>query len=236
MGGPADYAPMVARLGARFRCIAVELAGHGDVALPDAPLTLHSLARQLRDDILKPLKNPTLIGYSMGGRLALQCALDDPQSAAKLVLISTSPGIEDADTRSQRRAQDELRAARIHADFDAFLNDWYRLAIFGRLREDAGFTTMLARRRLQNPTAIARVIAELSPGLQPSNWRRLDALRADTPATLWLMGAEDTKYHALAERLAADGHALCVADRAAHALHLERPAWVAAQIESHALK
>lgn len=236
MGGPADFMPMVARLDARFRCIAVELAGHGEVALPGAPLTLANLASQLRDEVLKPLKNPVLIGYSMGGRLALQCALDYPESVATLVLISASPGIEDGAARRERRAQDELRAERLCQDFDAFLQDWYRLAIFARLGATPGFAAMLARRRQQNPAALARVITELSPGLQPSNWQRLDVLRAGTPATLWLMGADDAKYHALGERLAADGHAVRVVPNAAHALHIERPDWMARQLKDLAAR
>ena len=231
MGGPADYMPMVARLGARFRCIAVELAGHGDVALPDAPLTLHNLARQLRDDILKPLKNPTLIGYSMGGRLALQCALDHPESLAKLVLISTSPGIEDPEERRARRAQDASRAGRILQDFDAFLEDWYRLGIFGNLGKHPQLPAMLARRRQQSPAAIARVIGELSPGEQPSNWQRLGALLGERPYTTWIVGADDPKYRRLGEELTAQGHTVRVAPNAAHALHIEAPDWLARQLE-----
>lgn len=231
MGGPADYAPMIERLGRRYRCIGVELAGHGKTPLPDTSISLRQLARPLREDVLAPLGRPTLVGYSMGGRLALQCALDYPESVANLVLISTSPGIEDAAQRELRRAQDALRATRICQEFDAFLADWYRLPIFGGLRNTSGFEAMLARRKAQNPAAIARVITELSPGLQPSNWPRLDALRGDAPKTTWLVGADDPKYHQLGQKLAALDHQVRTAAHAAHALHIERPEWCAQQIE-----
>lgn len=232
MGGPTDFGPIIDRLGARFRCVCVELAGHGDLGLPGHSLTLKGLADALCEDVLKPLPDPTLIGYSMGGRLALQCALDHPESLANLVLISTSPGIEDRQARRTRRAQDARRAERIRHEFSTFLDDWYRLTIFGNLRRSVGFEAMVARRSQQDPAAIARVITDLSPGCQPSNWPRLGALMTGAPSTTWLVGAEDPKYSRLGEVLAAQGHTVCVGADAAHALHIERPDWVAAQIDS----
>ena len=66
-----------------------------------------------------------LAGYSMGGRLALRAALAMPERIARLVLVSASAGIADADERAARRAGDEALAAAIERDgLDAFIERW----------------------------------------------------------------------------------------------------------------
>jgi 2-succinyl-6-hydroxy-2,4-cyclohexadiene-1-carboxylate synthase len=232
MGCASDFDPLIARLKDHYRCIKVELPGHAGAALPPGTLSMPTLADRLREEVLNDLDQPTLVGYSMGGRLALQCALDHPNSVGKLILVSTSPGIEDPEERRVRREQDRLRAERIREDFEAFLRDWYRLPIFGELRESQGFAEMLARRRRQDPEAMARVIVELSPGAQPSNWARLGELLAARPRVLWLVGANDPKYRRLGEELGSRGHDVRQAPKAAHALHVEREEWLAEQITS----
>ena len=49
----------------------------------------------------------TYVGYSMGGRLCLQLAVDRPDVVTRLVLVSASPGLADATARAARRASDE---------------------------------------------------------------------------------------------------------------------------------
>lgn len=226
MGSAADFSVIAEKLSDRFLCIGVDLPGHGSAALPDAELSMPELAESLRADVLEPLDRPALVGYSMGGRLALQTALDHPDTIEKLVLISTSPGLDDEDARRERRHKDRERAASIRADYDVFLDAWYRLPIFGALRHADRYPDMLERRRQNDPTAMARVICELSPGLQPSNWHKLDRLRDTT----WLVGADDPKYAALGRKLADAGHDVIQADNAAHALHVERPEWLSEQL------
>ncbi|MFP4599962.1 MAG: alpha/beta fold hydrolase [Persicimonas sp.] len=232
MGSAADFAPVVSklvdRMGERLRCVRVDLPGHGSAPLAASTLSMPALATQLRGEVLAPLGRPALVGYSMGGRLALQTALDHPGAVGELVLVSTSPGITDEAARAERRRADRERAARIRADYDAFLDAWYRLPIFGELLEAPGHVAMLDRRRQNDPESMARTIVEFSPGRQPSNWGRLDALEAAT----WLVGADDPKYAALGDDLAAAGHRVIAAADAAHALHVERPDWLVDQIRS----
>ncbi len=239
MGSAADFGPVVNklvgrpgnRLGERVRCVRVDLPGHGSAPPAATELSLPALATQLREQVLEPLGRPALVGYSMGGRLALQTALDHPQAVGELVLVSTSPGIADEAARAERRRADRERAARIRADYAAFLDAWYRLPIFGELHNTPGYVAMLDRRRQNDPESMARTIVELSPGRQPSNWNRLDALEDTT----WLVGADDPKYAALGDELAAVGHRVIAAADAAHALHVERPDWLTDQIRAIAL-
>ena len=52
-------------------------------------------------------------GYSMGGRIALQVALDYPDLVEHLAMFSSTAGILDPAERAARRAEDERLAAAV---------------------------------------------------------------------------------------------------------------------------
>src|SRR6185312_15342086 len=71
-----------------------------------------------------------LVGYSMGGRLALHVALALPGRVGRLVLIGASPGIADPDQRAARRAADEALADEVDVmTIEAFADRWARTGV-----------------------------------------------------------------------------------------------------------
>ena len=77
----------------------------------DAAAQLASLASYHEDE--QRLARATFVGYSQGGRLCLQLALDRPAAMAKLVLVSASPGIaEPADEPAEAGFPGAVRSAR----------------------------------------------------------------------------------------------------------------------------
>jgi len=82
---------------------------------------------RIRDGSGSPL---VLLGYSMGGRLALSLATHHPESLDGLILESTTAGITDPEQRSERRASDRRKAALIRQDFGEFLEEWDRNPLF----------------------------------------------------------------------------------------------------------
>ncbi|MEY2517845.1 MAG: 2-succinyl-6-hydroxy-2,4-cyclohexadiene-carboxylate synthase [bacterium] len=170
------------------------------------------------------------VGYSMGGRLCLQLALDRPEAVERLVLVSASPGIADAADRATRRAADEQLAQSIERDgVDAFLERWVAQSLFATLPRDRA---RIAERRAGNTVeSLTHQLRVLGQGAQPSNWDRLAGLAAPT---LLIVGELDAKYVDIAHRMAAaipDAHVEVIAD-AGHACHLERPDAVAHLIAS----
>jgi 2-succinyl-6-hydroxy-2,4-cyclohexadiene-1-carboxylate synthase len=167
----------------------------------------------------------TYAGYSQGGRLCLQLALDRPDVVRRLVLVSASPGIADADERATRRDADEQLAQDVERDgVDAFLERWLALPLFATLPREQ---SRIDERRAGNTVAhLTEQLRNLGQGVQPSNWQRLDELRMPV---LLIVGELDTKYVDIAQRMAAgitDARVEVIAG-AGHACHLEAPARVA---------
>src|SRR6266550_5722421 len=87
--GITMFGPNVAALAEKRKVIAVELQGHGHTADIDRPLSFEAMA----DDIAGLMKylaieRADLLGYSLGGGVALQMAIRYPQAVRKLVVVS----------------------------------------------------------------------------------------------------------------------------------------------------
>lgn len=226
MGSGGDWRGVVEALQPARRCLAVDLPGHGgSAAMPDAAFTMAGAAHELLAVLEeRQIARCDVIGYSMGGRLALFLAMHHPERVRRLVLEAASPGLATAEARAARRALDEERARRLEAeDFGAFLADWYRMPLFASLHAQPGLVEkMTAARRRNDPHALARVLRGLGTGRQPSLWERLGGFPV---ATLALAGALDAKYVGIARQMAAAGPCVraAVVPGAGHNVHAEQP-------------
>jgi 2-succinyl-6-hydroxy-2,4-cyclohexadiene-1-carboxylate synthase len=203
MGSSADWREVIAALGDRAFCIAVDLPGHGSsLGLPPESYTIAGATRAVIDALDRlEVERPLIAGYSMGGRLALYLALRYPERCAGLFLESASPGLDGGEEQSSRRAADEEKAKRLESgDFDAFLLDWYLQPLFAPLARDEGMlrNTIEARRR-NDPVELARSLRGMGTGSQPSLWRELRGLAV--PARI-VAGGLDEKYATISSRMA----------------------------------
>ena len=231
LGSGSDWLPIATLLANRFFCILPDLPGHGlnmNRPLPE-PLTFDILAAELSQllDYLG-LERANLTGYSMGGRVALYAATQFPVKINMLVLEGTNPGIANAQERQHRAELDDQRAARILAEgVDNFVDAWYKMELFASLRQHPQLLAETKIRRKQNnPQWAAKIISELSPGLQPPLWDKLDTLPMPV---LLVAGALDEKYTSLAKEMAAHipQATVKIAPNAGHNVHLEQPAYFA---------
>ena len=195
MGSLADWREATAALEGYYRCIAVDLPGHGaSTGLSPESYAIEGATRALLD-LLDGLgvERPVIAGYSMGGRLALYLALRHPDRLSGLFLESASPGLDDAGERAARRAADEQKAARLeNGDFKEFLRDWYRQPLFAPLARDGGRLRPTIESRLRNdPNELAKSLRGIGTGSQPSLWEELSDLQ--TP-TLAVSGGLDEKF------------------------------------------
>ncbi|HEV2999213.1 MAG TPA: alpha/beta fold hydrolase [Solirubrobacteraceae bacterium] len=195
------------------------------VEAPD--LREHSFRSQL--DRLKGSDPFTLAGYSMGGRIALHLALEQPELVRRLVLVSTTAGIEDPEERAARRAADERLADEIERDgVEAFADRWGAQPLFAG--QPPAVAAAAREDRLRHTAAeLSTTLRGLGTGAMEPVWDRLHELAM--PAVV-LAGERDAKFRAIGERLAAalPRGELVVVEGAGHAVHLEAPAAVAAAL------
>lgn len=207
-----------------------------ETLLPDLPGHGRSAAaaghgfEQCLDDLVATLRGAGhdrahWLGYSMGARLALGCALRHPECVESLVLIAGRAGIEDPGERAARRAADEALAERVESiGVEAFLEEWLAQPMFATLarRGPAFMATERRARAAHDARGLAASLRALGPGAQPPLFEELPTLRVPV---LLIAGALDERFVAIARDLAArlPRAELCVIEDAGHAVHLEQP-------------
>jgi 2-succinyl-6-hydroxy-2,4-cyclohexadiene-1-carboxylate synthase len=166
-----------------------------------------------------------LIGYSMGGRLALHALLEGgPWDAA--VIISANPGSRDPNEAAARRVTDTVWATQaLTLPWQDFIGKWNAQPLLGGALRDSREDGKLMQRRRE----IARSFVDWSVGNQQPLWERLQEIRIPT---LWIAGENDAKFRAIAEEAAglSDEFTLAIAPDAGHRVPWENQAWLAEKI------
>lgn len=202
MGSSADWKEVLESLAPRFYCTAVDLPGHGASRnLPPDDYTVEGTARKVFDTLRElGIKRPKLVGYSMGGRLALYLTLRYPTHFSGLFLESASPGLESPEEREARRETDEMKAQRLESeDFTEFLGDWYRQPLFVSVARNERLLRQTIEARLHNdPAELAKSLRGLGTGSQPSLWSELSGLQVPTLA---VAGELDEKFVEIGRRM-----------------------------------
>lgn len=206
---------------------APDLPGHGRTAIE--PITMESAVAAVAELLADLPTPPLLVGYSQGGRVALQVALAHPGLVASLVLISTGPGMHST-VRKVRRVADDALATRIERiGLERFIDEW----LANPVTATDGVSPDVRRAdrdiRFENTAAgLAEALRGMGQSSVPDSTRRISAL----PMPLVMMaGQRDTKYSELAQEMAAtrDEYPVIVKG-AGHNVVLEAPEAVATAI------
>lgn len=180
LGKSEDWLPVCSYL--PCKCIGYDLPGHGDSPF-DPEFTL-------------PISH--LVGYSLGGRIALR------HPALTHTLLSIHPGLKTDEEKQARLKSDQNWAdLLLQLPIDEFLNRWYDQSIFKPYKPD------LKARRIQNVEGLAKALMHYSLAKQ-------DRFEIDGV----LVGERDAKFRALYE------NPVVIPD-AGHMIHLENPKAVA---------
>lgn len=211
-----------------YKLIVIDIIGHGQSASPVDPLR-YQIEEVVRDLVLilneMNIEKVNLLGYSMGGRLALSFAMIHPNQVIKLILESSSPGLEDLNERVKRKEADEKLAAEINSlGLVQFVDKWESLPLFKTQNQlSANQQNLLRRQRLlNNPLGLANSLIGMGTGAQPSWWDKLHSLNIPV---LLLCGELDKKFCTIAVRMHKQ---LTKSVRkeingAGHAIHVEQP-------------
>ena len=218
LGHPSDWNIVRQQLGGDSQSLAIPRAAGWDDAV---------------ESVLDGLpKHVDLVGYSMGGRIALGCAIVAPEKVRRLVVVSASPGINESDRPERLRRDLELsstlRNCSTTTERHAFLDEWYRQQVFTGLTESE-IAKLIQRRSGIDVNQMADLIETLSVAKQP-DYR--DALRSIAPDILVVAGNRDSKYAAMARSVARlSSRISCeIIPNCGHAIPFEQPEALAATI------
>ncbi len=230
LGSGESWEEVARQLSDAFHCLLIDLPGHGQNAStgrwPSFKKWSAALEVCLKGSVVGAVH---LVGYSLGGRLALHFALNFPHRVRSLTLESASPGLIGSKERALRRQLDRERARKLRiGEYTAFLEAWYRQEIFGNLDEKQR-QTLIRSAWGRDARKMALIIETLSPGREPSLW---DSLAQLEMPVLLIGGGEDRIYAAILRRMATSipNARLCLMEKAGHNVHAFFPHKVAAML------
>ncbi len=225
MGSGKSFGSLIPALKSFCNPVTIDLLGHGETE--GSEMHYRFSAKEQVADITKLISEQLsfpvfLLGYSMGGRLALQCALHRPDLFEGLILESTTFGIENPQEKQARQSLDSRRADDILGNFPQFLLEWEELPLF----KDASLTDQQRKavrdiQSDQDPVAMSNSLLGFGTGTMPCVKNRLGELQL--PVKL-IAGAEDTKFVRIMNTMARHLHdaSMSVIKGAGHRVHLEQ--------------
>jgi 2-succinyl-6-hydroxy-2,4-cyclohexadiene-1-carboxylate synthase len=227
-GNSTTWTPFTEGWGKYTKLIIPDIIGHGKTESPEV-LSRYQIEASASD--LKTLldnigvNQVDILGYSMGGRLALSFAVLFPNRVRKLILESSSPGLASESERQQRCMKDAELANFINEQgISAFVDYWGEISLFSTMKRLPSATQQKIReQRLDNsPTGLSNSLLGMGTGSQPSWWEKLSGLSCEV---LLLTGAEDQKFCAIAERMMKElkNSSWIVIEDSGHAIHVEKP-------------
>lgn len=151
---------------------------------------LHDLYSKDFKPEIKP--GDTLVGYSMGGRIAMELAKKVNWEIEKLVLLSSHPGLELADEKENRSTWEETVLEKLNSlSPTEFFSYWNELPIF---EFDAPLAVISQER--------FKASSELFDQFRLSKQENfLPSLEEHQDKILYLVGLFDTKYYSYAEEV-----------------------------------
>lgn len=228
MGNSHEFDEAIQLLSKEFSFLTVDLPGHGKTQFLDSDQyytiekTAHLLIKLLNE---LRISQCFLVGYSMGGRLALYLTRYFPRYFSKVVLESASPGLQTEAERLERVKRDEQIARKLvriaaKSDFETFLSHWYAQPIFGNIKHHPQFQNLLESRLQNNPIELAKSLRLMGTGCQPSLWEKL---KENKIPLLLLVGEYDQKFIDINQKMSniCELSQLKVISQAGHTIHFE---------------
>ncbi len=202
--GFAGHADAFAELRASLRdrdTHALTLHGHDPLAPASETTTFDEEVDRVASAIRLLSEPVRLVGYSMGGRVALGVLTRAPELLSSLVLVGAHPGLDSDAERTARREADEIWARRLEREgIEAFVAAWQAQPLFAS-QERLSAQTLARQRALRlrhDPRSLALAMRSLGLGAMPSYWTTLGS--ATIPIEL-VVGSLDPKFSALAGRM-----------------------------------
>ncbi|KFZ42729.1 2-succinyl-6-hydroxy-2,4-cyclohexadiene-1-carboxylate synthase [Anoxybacillus flavithermus] len=226
-GSCQTWHPFISTWSQHMQCIAIDILGHGQTDAPSA-VKRYNIEIVAKDIAMLfeqlEIKKAHILGYSMGGRLALTFAIRYPQYVQTLILESSSPGLKTEEERVKRREEDERLAQFIEKHgVVSFVDRWESIPLFSSLqRLPKSMQQTLREERLQHTAiGLANSLRGMGTGVQPSWWETLHQLHMPI---LLICGEDDEKFCRIASEMVQllPNGTLITVPHAGHVVHMEQ--------------
>ena len=123
LGSAGDWAPFLSCTGSEWRCV--------DLWDSKYDLGYDSWAEAFCEEVESVDPEPVLLGYSMGGRLALHALVHRPRMWRQAVIVSAHPGLVGETDRAARLASDAEWLKKLqNKSWESFLKVWDAQPVF----------------------------------------------------------------------------------------------------------
>lgn len=211
LGSSLDFIPLIKKLQEDYFCLAIDLPAHGQ-----SPYLANTLSA-VQKTIESFQTTPFLVGYSLGGRIALHLDQKTNLPIRGTFILSSHIGLECPMQKKTRLARDLLWIEKLKTlPSKEFLQAWYEQSTFSSLQKKPNLLKKIIENRLfNNPLELALILEELSLAKQP-------LLNTFSSPTYFLYGNEDLKIKDLYSNF--PPHILRKEiEQAGHTVHLENP-------------
>ena len=227
-GRAEDWSFIFKKLNDKFFPIAIDLPGHGNT-ISGEELSAYSTDAHI--EIVKTVFNyfnifkAVIVGYSMGGRIALSFAVENPQKISALILESSTAGIENETEKTSRIKTDSEIANKILSDgIESFVQYWLGLPFFKSLKslDKIEYQKLVEQKKTNSDTGLANSLKGFSTGKMPSLWNKLNTLKFPT---LLISGNLDKKYVTINKEMnkVISNSQSKIIENCGHNTHLENP-------------
>jgi len=203
-GDHSTWGNLVKKMQKNYLCIVPDIIGHGRSESPidSARYSMENVSADMKKILMTlNVEKCHVLGYSMGGRLALQFSVLFPECVKTLILESASPGLLLAEEREQRVEQDNKLADLIEKEgMKSFVEYWQSIPLFKtqeKLTEEKK-ASIYEQRLRNNKVGLANSLRGMGTGVQQSLWKELVNMRFPV---LLLTGEYDEKFCKIAEKM-----------------------------------
>ncbi len=219
LGCKEDFLPIARSLEGDLYCICVDLPGHGSPMSEDILLPFLELLNILS------LEKTILIGYSMGGRLAMMLREEYPEKFPAVVIMSAHVGLKETSEKKSRKSFESTWENSLESDpLEIFLDKWYNQPLFAPLKEKKeSFEEILLRRKKHDPANLLQMFRKM----HLSNQSRYSLFEG----SLFLFGDKDHKYRDLYKELPQEAEVENIPN-SGHCVHLENPSMCSEKLKT----
>ncbi|NMB81464.1 MAG: 2-succinyl-6-hydroxy-2,4-cyclohexadiene-1-carboxylate synthase [Ignavibacteria bacterium] len=202
-GNANDWNFIFDKLPSPFLPVAIDLIGHGKSSSPDNPkyYTNEAIICQLNKIIkLLELDKFIIVGYSMGGRVALSYSIRYNRNILGAIFESSTAGIQDFNQRKERVELDFLLSEKIKLEgIEKFLEYWFSIPLFESLKDINNLEEVKNQRTTNNVIGLSNMLAGFSTGLMPDYWDRIKEIQFPV---LLVSGQVDEKFTGINSKMA----------------------------------